>query len=134
MDLLLDFNQQGGIWIDNNHKVFEKTEFENLAFRFLIKPLTRTELRKIRKNTQGSKGLDQDMIFPKIFQERVLDWELKAADGQMIPCTDENKKRISELFTNLSNLVAVACLDANINTSVIDEDELKNSLTSGSGD
>jgi hypothetical protein len=132
MDLFLDLNQKDGIWIDGTHRVFEKSEFEGLGFRVKIKPLTRTELRRIRKEAQTAKGFDQDIAFPKIFTSQVIDWELKDAKGEQIPFSDANKKAICENLPMFSNLIAAACLDSNIQT--VDEDEVKNSLTSGTGE
>jgi hypothetical protein len=132
MNLLLNLNQQDGVWIDGSHRVFEKTEFEGLIFKVKIKPLTRTELRKVRREGQTQKGFDQDITLPKIFTSQVLDWELKSADGQVIPFTEENKKILAEQFPILTNLVAAACMDSNIQT--INEDEIKNLSTSGTGE
>ncbi len=132
MDLLFDLNQKDGVWIDGTHRVFEKSEFEGLSFRVKVKPLTRTELRKIRKEAQTSKGFDQDIAFPKIFMSQILDWELKGAGGQPIPFSEENKKFLVEQFPGFTNLVSAACLDAQVSTA--SEDEIKNLLTSGTGE
>ncbi len=133
MDLLLDLTAAGqGIWIDGSHRVFEKTEFEGLRFRVKIKPLTRTELRRVRREAQTSKGLDMDMAMPKIFTGQVIDWELKNTRGEEIPFSDENKKVICESFPTFANLIAAACMDSNV--QAISEDEIKNLLTSGTGE
>ena len=133
MELLLDLTAAGhGIWIDGTHRVFEKTEFEDLGFRVKVKPLTRTELRRIRREAQTSKGLDIDTAMPKIFTAQVIDWQLKDARGEQIPFSDENKKVICESFPNFANLVAAACMGSNVQTA--SEDEIKNSLTSGTGE
>ena len=127
MDLLLNLDQKDGVWIDGNHRVFDKSEFEGLGFRVKIKPLTRTELRKIRKEGQTSKGFEQDFILPKIFIAQVLDWELKGANGQPIPYSEENKKILAEQVPSFTNLVAAACLDAQVGRTEASEEEIKNS-------
>ncbi len=132
MDLILNLSQKDGVWIDGSHRVFEKSEFEGLHFNVKIKPLTRTELRKIRKESETAKGFNQDMAFPKIFFNQVLDWDLKGADGQQIPFSEENKKILIEQFPGFTNLVAAACLDAQISTAC--EDEIKNLSSSGTGE
>lgn len=132
MDLIFNLNQKDGVWIDGSHRVFEKSEFDGLGFRIKIKSLTRTELRKIRKEAETAKGFNQDLAFPKIFFNQVQDWELKGAEGQPIPFSEENKKILIEQFPGFTNLVAAACLDAQISTA--SEDEIKNSLTSGIGE
>lgn len=135
MDLLLDLNQRDGIWIDGSHRVFEKSEFEGLTFKVRIKPLTRTELRRIRRESETSRSsFDQDIYLPKIFLGQVIDWELKDGTGQPIPFSEENKKILIEHFPGFSNLVAAACLDAQARASQAREEEVKNSLTSGAGD
>ncbi len=124
MDLILDLNQKDGVWIDGGHRVFSGSEFEGLGFRVKVCPLTRTELRRIRKESNTAKGFDQDIAMPKIFQSQVLDWELKGADGQPIPFSEENKKVLVEQFPSFTNLIAASCLDAQVNT--VSEDEVKN--------
>jgi hypothetical protein len=132
MDLLFDLvGATQGIWIDGSHRVFEKTEFEGLKFKVKIKPLTRTEFRRIRREAQTVKGIENDMIMPRIFSANVLDWELKDAKGEMIPFSEENKKVICETFPTFANLISAACLDSNV--KACSEDEIKNSLTSGTG-
>lgn len=123
MDLVFNLNQYDGVWIDGSHRVFKDSEFEGLSFSVKIRPLTRSELRKIRKEAQTLKGFDQDIAFPKIFQTQVLDWNLKSADGSPIPYSEEMKKILIEQFPGFTNLVTAACLDAQISTS---EDEVKN--------
>jgi hypothetical protein len=125
MDLLLNLDQQDGVWIDGSHRVFEKTEFDGLGFRVKIKPLTRTELRRIRKESQTAKGVDGDLVMPKIFAAHVIDWEIKDSKGEQIPFTDENRKVICESFPGFANLIAAACMDSNAQT--VSEDEVKNS-------
>jgi hypothetical protein len=127
MDLLLNLDQKDGVWIDGSHRVFEKSEFENLGFRVKIKPLTRTELRKIRREGQTQRGFDQDSVLPKIFVAQILEWELKDANGQPIPFSEENKKVLAESFPSFTNLIAAACLDAQVGRSEVGEDEIKNS-------
>ncbi|MCL6583041.1 MAG: hypothetical protein K6U11_05310 [bacterium] len=130
MDLLLDLNQQeGGVWIDGNHRVFEKSEYEGLRFRIKIKPLTRSELRRIRREAEGSSrgNIDPDIYLPKIFQHQVIDWELKDGRGQPIPFSEETKLKLIEQFPGFTNLVAAACLDAQARRQLEVEDEVKNS-------
>lgn len=135
MDLLLDLNQQDGVWIDGSHRVFEKSEFEGLNFKVRIKPLTRTELRRIRREAENSRGsFDQDIYLPKIFLSQVIDWELKDGSGQPISFSNENKKVLVEQFPGFTNLIAAACLDAQARASQIQEEEVKNSSISGTGD
>jgi len=132
MDVLFDLTgATEGIWIDGSHRVFEKTEFEGLKFKAKIKPLTRTEFRRVRRESQTARGIDNDMIMPKIFLTHVIDWELKDANGELIPFSEENKKLICETFPNFANLIVMACMDSNI--KICSEDEIKNSLTSGTG-
>ncbi len=126
MELFLDLNQAEGIWIDGTHRVFEGSEFQGLIFRVKIKPLTRTELRKIRRESSTKTGMDQDQAFPAIFRKQVLDWELKAADGQAIPFNDQMKDVLLENFPTLTNLIAAACLDTNIKTDEVLQVEIKN--------
>jgi hypothetical protein len=132
MDLLLDLNKDS-TWIDGNNRVFEKSEFAGLNFRVKIKPLTRTELRKFRKESNTRSGLDQDAYLPKIFVNNVLDWELKDGNGKAIPFSDENKKVLVEQVPGLTNLIAAACLDANAKAAEVIEEETKNSAISGTG-
>ncbi|MEW6378595.1 MAG: hypothetical protein AB1611_03185 [bacterium] len=135
MDLFLDLSQQDGVWIDGNHRVFERSEFEGLKFRIKIKPLTRSTLRKIRREAESGKGnVDQDIYLPKIFMSQIIDWELKDGTGQPIPFNEENKKVLVEQFPGFTNLVAAACLDAQVRANQAEEEEIKNSLTSGAGD
>jgi hypothetical protein len=134
MDLLLDLNQKDGVWIDGSHRVFEKSEFEKLHFAVKIKPLTRTELRKIRREAEISRNsFDQDIALPRIFMSQVIDWELKDGHNQQIPFSEENKKVLVEQFPSFTNLVAAACLDAQARAAEAREEEVKNLLTSGNG-
>jgi hypothetical protein len=134
MDLLLDLNQKDGVWIDGSHRVFEKSEFEGLRFNIKIKPLTRTELRKIRREAEISRNsFDQDIALPRIFISQVIDWELKDGHGQQISFSEENKKVLVEQFPSFTNLVAAACLDAQARATEAREEEVKNLLTSGTG-
>jgi len=134
MDLLLNLNQKDGVWIDGSHRVFEKSEFEGLHFNVKIKPLTRTELRKIRRDSEISRNsFDQDIALPKIFMSCCLDWEVKDSHGQQIPFSEENKKILVEQFPSFTNLVAAACLDTQARAAEAREEEIKNSLISGTG-
>lgn len=126
MELLLDLNQKDGVWIDGTHRVFEGSEFQGLGFRVKVKPLTRTELRKIRKESNTKAGMDQDQALPTIFRKQVLDWELKAADGQAIPFNDQMKDILIENFPTLTNLIAAACLDTCVKTDEALQEEIKN--------
>ncbi|MEW5802687.1 MAG: hypothetical protein AB1847_11365 [bacterium] len=134
MDLFLDLHQKDGVWIDGSHRVFEKSEFEGLHFRVKIKPLTRTELRKVRREAETStRSFDQDIALPMIFMNCCLDWELKDGHGQSIPFSEENKKILVEQFPVLTNLVAAACLDAQARAAEVREEEVKNLSASGAG-
>ncbi len=126
MELLLDLNSSNGVWIDGSHRVFEGSEFQGLGFRVKVKPLTRTELRKIRKESNTKSGMDQDQALPTIFRKQVLDWELKAADGQAIPFTDQMKDVLIENFPTFTNLIAAACLDTCVKTDEVLQEEIKN--------
>ncbi len=134
MDLILDLNQKDGVWVSGDHRVFEGSQFEGLQFRVKVRPLTRTELRRIRKESNTAKGFDQDIAMPKIFQSQVLDWELKSADGKSIPFSEENKKVLVEQFPSFTNLIAAACLDAQARAAEVSEDEVKNLSSSGTGE
>ncbi|MEW5803723.1 MAG: hypothetical protein AB1847_16640 [bacterium] len=127
MDLLLALNQKDGVWIDGSHRVFERSEFEGLKFRVKIKPLTRTELRKVRREAEtDSRSFDHDIAMPKIFMDCCLGWELKDEEGRQIPFTEENKKMLVEQFPVFTNLVASACLDAQVKAAQAMEEEIKN--------
>lgn len=134
MDLFLDLSQNDGIWIDGTHRVFDGSEFKGLGFRVKIKPLTRSRLRKIRKDAATRSGVDQDVYLPNIFLRQVVDWELKDGGGKQIPFSEENKKVLVEQFPGFTNLIAAACLDAQVKTSEELEEEVKNSVTSGAGE
>jgi len=134
MDLLLDLNQKDGVWIDGSHRVFEKSEFAGLHFKVKIKPLTRTELRRIRREAETPvRNFDQDVAMPKIFMGCCLDWELKDGRSQQIAFSEENKKILVEQFPVFTNLVAAACLDTQARAVESREEEVKNSSTSGAG-
>lgn len=126
MDLFLDLNSNDGVWIDGGNPVFEKSEFEGLNFKVKVKSLSRTELRKIRKDAETKRGIDQDIYLPKIFMTCCLDWELKNGDGHAIPFSEDNKKVLVEKFPGFTNLVAAACLDAHARASESREEEVKN--------
>jgi len=134
MDLFLDINQNNGIWIDGTHPVFEKSEFVGLGFRVKINPLTRSKLRILRKESATRSGIDQDIYLPKIFMSQVVDWRLRDGDGRPIPFSEENKKVLLEQFPGFTNLIAAACLDAQVKTGEEFEEEVKNSVTSGAGE
>jgi hypothetical protein len=126
MDLLLDLSANDGIWIDGTHRIFEKSEFEGLNFRVKIKPLTRTTLRKLQKTALTKTGVDQNIYLPRVFMDQVVDWELKDGNGKPIPFTEDNKKVLAEQFPGLTNLIAVACIDAQARAAEAVEEETKN--------
>jgi len=113
--------------ITGNDKVFEGSEFEGLNFKITIKPLTKTQLRNIRKESTSGKGNLDDLMFgSKVFQESVIDWDIKDENDNPIICDEKNKKIIDEKFPTFSGRVSSAALDSFRKEEERFEEETKN--------
>lgn len=124
MDLLIDLAGKDGIWIDGNNRVFERTEFARLKFGVKVKPLTRTDLSRLKASEIGEE--DKDDLLPKVFQSQVIDWDLKDGDGKPIVFSEYNKGVLIEQVPGFTNLVAQACFAAQIKRAEQIEEEVKN--------
>lgn len=122
------------IWIDNKNKVFRGSDYEEGGFKVCVRPVDRNELRKYRRDAETRNGINNDLLLERIYDSHVIDWELNDINGNRINFTEGNKKFLKQKMPTFTNLIALAALDAQAIISEIKEDEIKNSLNSGSGD
>ncbi len=116
------------IWLDGGHAVFKNSEFADKKFRIRIKPLTRTEIRKIREEIEQEAGgkKDRDAYFAKTCEHTITGWEVQDEKGNPIPYSEKAKMELIENFPNFTNLIAAACLAAQARERENDEEDLKN--------
>jgi hypothetical protein len=113
--------------INGDDKVFEGSEFEGGKFSIKIKPLTKTQLRTIRKECTSGRGNLDDLAFgTKIFIESVIDWDIKDENGNLVICDEKNKKFIDERFPKFSGVVSSAALDSFRKDEDLFKEEVKN--------
>ncbi len=110
MNLHLNLKEQKGTWINGKHPVFLNSEFEGKNFRVKIKPLTRTDIRKIREELENQKRQDQDAYLAKTCERQITDWELRDGEDKPIPYNEDNKAALIEQCPKFTNLIAAACL------------------------
>lgn len=108
---MLNIHKSNGITIDQNHTCFEDSEFENYSFTIKIIPLTKTQWKQYRKESQTKQGIDENIFSSKIFQNHVVGWtDIKDDEGNEIKYSEENKKLIDDSCPFFSSRVASACL------------------------
>ena len=98
-----------------------------MDFQIKIQPITKSQIRKFRKESTSNKNVMDDMKFSSlIFFNCVIDWSgLKDENGLKIECTDANKKIIDERFPTFSAIIAGSCISNNKQQSEKLEDEKK---------
>lgn len=105
--------QDEDIWIDNRHKVFKNTEYQDTSFKVLIK-LTESLSEKIKAQQN-----DIASIVDLIFIEGIEDWTIKDAQGNPLRCSIEVRKLVKQLIPDFVNLIVAAFLDM-FSSKVID--------------
>ncbi len=139
MAVYLDFEQNedgslkeaGEVTIDNKHRVFSGTEYEDMKFLITGTPPTRSQLKAYRKDATSKKGrLDPDAYNTAIWMGHVTGWMLQGKDKKDIPFSEGNKKFLVEKLPGFTTAIAQCLIDGQVKEDI----EEKNLSTSGDGE
>jgi len=128
MALNLNLKKDNSFWVNSNDEFFEDTDFEGMDFSVKVKPITKTQIRRFRKEASNNKGVLDDLKFSTlIFLECTIDWKNIEDDGVVLECTESNKRIIDERFPTFSAVISGCCLSNNQKQSEKLENEKKKS-------
>ncbi len=113
-------------WIDNTHVVFKDTEYENVNFKVLIKPLTKSEYANIIRQCTKKSGVDYLAVTTMVFMQGVKDWVICDEKGKKIPCNTKTKTAVNETYAGLAGAISAACVKDPESLQVELELEIKN--------
>lgn len=140
--IYLDFEQDengnlknsgdGTVTIDNKHKAFIDTEFEDWGFKIKGIPPETRQLDGYRKDCMSKKGRLNSMAYnEKIWMNHVVGWEMNDKNKKDIPFNEANKKFFRQKLPGFTTAIAQLLVDGYVQDK---EDVEKNSSTSGNGD
>jgi len=118
------------IVITNEDAVFEGSAFADSQFTVTVDPVGHAEFDRIKQSFQGKKRFN-DVGFEKaLFKRQVKDWwNLRDGKDKIILCNEQTKDIICDKVFLFAKLVNIACLNARMKQSEVEEKNLDQSGT-----
>ncbi len=115
--------------INQDHIAFRGTPYADRSWSVDIRFLTTAQIQEIVGNNRMSVremkrvGFDHDAdaIRSDSFVKAVVSWDIKGADGAVIPCNEENKRKVASQFPNLA--VRIVQIATNRDIELLDQEE-----------
>ena len=111
---MLNLHKEKSITIDNNHTVFEDSDFQEFKFSITLTQPTKTQFRNYRKQCTNRKGVvDDQKLTTILWDNHVIGWTgLVDEYEKEIKFSEENKKVLDEqCFLFVSRVTSVCLTD-----------------------
>lgn len=101
----LNLSDENTFTIAGDDEIFENTDFYGLDFWVKVKSITKSEMRRLRKESTTKYGVDDLLFGSKLFNLCVLDWNI-TKDNEPLECNEKNKKFVDEKLPILSGKIS----------------------------
>lgn len=124
-DEIIPIDDQDPVWETNGAE-----EWLNSGIVVNVRRLTRTRVQQLlTKHTKvlkrGRTEVDEDALAREMISEAIVDWNIRDAVGEPIPCTPENIATVGETQLNFTKAIADVARQDSV---MVDNEDVKEEL------